>query len=157
MKAVCFTGHRKIRTDTEALKNELDFAIETAILKGATFFYCGGALGFDTLAADAVIRAREKHPDITLNLVLPCRNEFQTAKWNDSDKQEFYTILAMADSVEYANDEYTKDCMKQRNARLVELSDLCICYYNTNEARSGTGQTYRMALKKGIEIINLYN
>lgn len=47
--------------------------------------------------------------------------------------------------------------MKARNARLVELaSDYCICYWNPKNFRSGTGQTVRMAQKKGIEIINLF-
>ena len=35
-------------------------------------------------------------------------------------------------------------------------SDYCICYWNSKDFRSGTGQTVRMAQKKGIEIINLF-
>ena len=47
--------------------------------------------------------------------------------------------------------------MKIRNARLVELaSDYCICYWNPKHYRSGTGQTVRMAQKKGIEVIDLF-
>ena len=56
-------------------------------------------------------------------------------------------------NVEKLNDEY----MKARNARLFELaSDYCICYWNPKGFRSGTGQTVRMAQKKGIEVINLF-
>lgn len=48
-------------------------------------------------------------------------------------------------------------CMKERNARLVELaSECCIAYWNANNKRSGTGQTVRMAQKKGLEVINIF-
>ena len=46
--------------------------------------------------------------------------------------------------------------MKKRNARLAELGDICICYYNEKDFRSGTGQTVRMAEKAGKRIINMY-
>ena len=46
--------------------------------------------------------------------------------------------------------------MKERNQKLVDLADtLCICYWNENDNRSGTGQTVRMAEKKGLIIKNL--
>ena len=48
--------------------------------------------------------------------------------------------------------------MKQRNARMVELVDCCVAYYDeSSNARSGTGQTVRMADLKGIEVINLFD
>ena len=52
---------------------------------------------------------------------------------------------------------YNNDAMKLRNTRLVELADeYCICYWNVNNFRSGTGQTVRMAKRKEIKILNLY-
>ena len=45
--------------------------------------------------------------------------------------------------------------MKKRNQRLVELGDICVCCYNENRIRSGTGQTVRIAEKQGKEIINI--
>ena len=47
--------------------------------------------------------------------------------------------------------------MKERNQRLVDLADICICYYNENNSRSGTGQTVRMVQKKGIQLINIFS
>ena len=64
-------------------------------------------------------------------------------------KAEFERSLGLADSEDYVSEHKTMTCMKERNARLVELaSDYCICYWNTNDFRSGTGQTVRMAHKK---------
>ncbi len=104
----------------------------------------------------AVIELREQYPHIKLHLVLPCPAEEQTAKWNESDKREFMELLSAADMVEVCSGHYCDGCMKVRNQRLVDLSDVCVCYYNENNKRSGTGQTVRMAESKKSKIINLY-
>ncbi len=157
MNSVCFTGHRHIKSsDMLQLKSVLDSTVTSLVKRGATEFYCGGALGWDTMCANMVLYLRKRKGfDIHLHLVLPCSNEEQTAKWSDSDKKMFYDILKNADSVEYTAKSYTPTCMKQRNARLVELADCCVCYYDENNSRSGTGQTVRIAQSKGIEVINL--
>ena len=78
-------------------------------------------------------------------------------KWTEEQKAELEKLLGLADSVEYVSDRYYNGCMKDRNARLVELATVCcISYWNPNNFRSGTGQTVRMAQKKGIRVINLF-
>ena len=156
MKYVCFTGHRNIKSDpnlTLHLENTLRRLIQE---EKAKEFYSGGAIGWDTLCAQTVLNLRNEFPHIRLNLILPCRNEEQTALWNDYDKKLFMEILSAADSVEFTSDKYYNGCMKKRNQRLVELSDCCVCCYNIRNKFSGTGQTVRMAESKGIPIINLY-
>ena len=155
MKKICFTGHRDVR-DTEKVQKTLLNILKSLINDGAEDFYAGGAIGFDTLAAAAVIGLRQIYPQIKLHLVLPCCEAEQTARWTDSQKSEYWLILAAADSVEYTSEHYYDGCMKKRNARLIELSDCCVCYYNDKKSASGTGQTVRMALKKKIKIVNLY-
>ena len=159
MNAVCFTGHRKIDCpDMYALKTLLDSTICGLVKRGVTDFYCGGALGFDTMCAHMILYLKKRKAlGIKLHLVLPCSNEEQTKNWSYNDKQEFYAILMAADEVEYIGSEYTKDCMKRRNARMIELSDGCVCYYDASVGRSGTVQTGRMAESTGIEIINLFS
>lgn len=122
-----------------------------------TDFYAGGAIGFDTLAANNVLRMREKYPQVKLHIVLPCSNANQTKGWTAEQVADFNRILGLADTVAYISDSYYNGCMKGRNARLVKLaSDYCICYWNPKHYRSGTGQTVRMARKKGIPVINLF-
>lgn len=156
MRSVCFTGHRQINAAQE-LKERLTATLETLIKSGAVDFYSGGCCGWDMLCSCAVIVLRKKYPQIKLHLVLPCSNKEQTARWSDIQREWFYKILSAADSVEYTSECYTSDCMKVRNARLVELADCCVCYLNPKRHRSGTYQTYKMAQKKGIEIHNLYD
>ena len=157
-KSVCFTGHRTIAEDKEKLSARLYTLLERLVAEQkVTDFYTGGAVGWDALAALTVLKLRESYPEVKLHLVLPCLFEEQSAKWNEAQKAEHKHIASLADTKEFTSEHLGKNAMKIRNARLVELaSDYCICYWNPKHYRSGTGQTVRMAQKKGIEVINLF-
>ncbi|MBQ8780296.1 MAG: DUF1273 family protein [Oscillospiraceae bacterium] len=155
MKKICFTGHRYVKI-TPKLEARLESTICGLIEKyGAADFYAGGALGWDTLCAQTVLRLRRKYP-IRLHLVLPCCEADQTARWSAVQKEIFVKIMSAADSVEYVSQSYFDGCMKLRNQRLVEYADGCVCYYNEKKRASGTGQTVCMAQHKNIVVINLF-
>ena len=151
MKKICFTGHRNIKI-TPGIKFKLSEVIENFIKKGVEDFYAGGAIGWDMLCETTVLKLKKNYPQIKLYLILPCPPEQQTKGWSDSNKIIYNNILSSADS-EICSLSYYNGCMAKRNQRLVDLSDICICY--CKNFRSGSGQTIRMAEKKGLEIINL--
>ncbi len=154
-KSVCFTGHRDVKTN-EKLENTLMETLKYLIEKeNVTKFYAGGAEGWDTICEKAVIRLKKLYPFIKLFLVLPCPAEEQTKFWRESDKSLYYRILRYADDIECVSAKYFKGCMKLRNERLVELSDICVCYYN-GAGRTGTSQTVRFANEYGLKVINLF-
>ena len=155
MGSACFTGHR-VFPQSEGLIKRLHSVLEEWICtKGITDFYAGGAIGWDTLAANIVLRLREVYPQVKLHLVLPCSSEHQTAKWTSAQRSEFYRIRERADSVEYVCSSYFKGCMKERNIRLVEYADTCcFCFWDPSNFSSGTGQTVRLANKKQLMIVN---
>ncbi len=69
MNSCFFIGHREAN---ERLLPRLEFEIERLITEeNVRYFYVGGYGGFDQVAATAVKRAKQKHPDITLMRVLP--------------------------------------------------------------------------------------
>lgn len=154
MKSCCFTGHRTVDININLL-NTLTTHIENYVQNGITDFYSGGAIGWDTICSKVVLQLREKYPYIKLHLILPCNPKQQTIYWNEPQKLEFDRILQLADTIEYTSWNYTRQCMKIRNARLVQLADICLCYCD-NRYATGTAQTVRMAIKKSIPIINLY-
>ena len=157
MKSACFTGHRVLTGNITDLEKRLYRFIEQGIINlGLTDFYVGGSIGWDTLAAQTVLRLREVYP-VKLHLVLPCSNEEQTAKWTAEQKAEFYRILGLADDIEYTAQHYYNGCMKVRNARLVEKADTrCYCFWEPGNEKSGTYQTIRMAREKGIMVVNFW-
>ena len=156
MKNISFSGHRHIRED-DTLVIKLEEFLCNLIENGATDFYSGGAIGWDTLCAQTVLKLRNTYPDIRLHLILPCCEEEQTLSWNRTQKEAYRNILSAADSVELVSDNYYDGCMKERNRRLVESADCCVCYYNKKRSASGTGQTVRMALERNIMIFNFFS
>ena len=69
MKSCFFIGHREASSDIFPALSE---AIELHILEfGVTEFIVGNYGGFDHMAAKAVIAAKERHPNITLSMLIP--------------------------------------------------------------------------------------
>lgn len=151
-KTCCFTGHRFIPEPERAvIEKELEAQIKKLIKRGIIYYEAGGALGFDTLAAQTVLRLREKYPEIKLILVLPCRN--QTRGWKEEDILEYERIKAGADKYRILSEYYYDGCMHERNRRLVDSAACCICYLRRNTG--GTAYTVNYAKENGVEIIAL--
>ena len=147
-----FTGHRTI---PDGMANYLFQRIKD----GVNYLYCreirtfltGGALGFDALAAEAIIDRRKERPDIQLVIVVPCKD--QDKQWSIKDKIRYQLIKRAADHVICLSEHYYRGCMHQRNRYLVDHSAACICYLT--EATGGTAYTVGYAKSKGLKIFNL--
>lgn len=150
-KICCFTGHRDFYDDTKELFKILDVLLDNMITQGYTVFRAGGALGFDMLAAESILKKKENGRQIRLELLLPCPD--QAEHWSAANKARYKRILLLADSKEYIADRYTPYCMHMRNRRLVDGSSLCIAYCKRQSG--GTAYTCRYATEKGLKIINL--
>lgn len=148
----CFTGHRNIPVQKrKAVVQRLKTELSALINNGYQFFKAGGALGFDTIAAQMVLDLKEKYPHIKLILVLPCNN--QTSGWTETDKRIYDYIKSRADKVVYTSREYCRGCMHKRNRYLVDNSSVCICYLT--EDSGGTAYTVNYAKSKDLTIINI--
>ncbi len=100
-RSACFTGHRSISGNMTDVYKRLYQSIENDIKNhNVTDFYAGGAIGWDTLASQIVLKLRQTYPQIRLHLILPCSNEEQTANWTAEQKALFYSILPLADDVD---------------------------------------------------------
>ena len=150
-RTVCFTGHRKIPPEKlETVTRRLKETLIELIGKGYLYFGAGGALGFDTLAAQTVLDLKTDFPQIKLILVLPCLS--QADNWGVVDKRIYEQIKEKADKIVYTSREYTKGCMHKRNRHLVDNSSVCVCYMT--ESTGGTAYTVNYAESKGLLVIN---
>ena len=148
----CFTGHRYIpAAEYAAIEKRLAAAIIGLIHQGVRYFGAGGALGFDTMAALAVLRRKEEYPHIRLILVLPCRE--QAEGWREEDKKRYNQIRCQADKVVYTSERYSGGGMHRRNRHLVDHSGVCVCYLS--DMKSGTAYTVGYAKRQGLRTINL--
>lgn len=151
-RTCCFTGHRRIPPEqVAAVSRRLDAVILSCIEKGYRYFGTGGALGFDTLAAQSVIKWRKTYPHIRLILVLPCRS--QAAGWPAADRAIYESIKQQADKVVYTAEHYTAGCMHRRNRHLVDHSSLCISYLT--QTGGGSFYTVQYARGRGVEVVNI--
>lgn len=149
-KTCCFTGHRFYPKEEEQdIRRNLEREIEALVRQGVCYFGCGGALGFDTIAALTVLEMRERFPEIRLILVLPCLN--QTRGWQPKDMETYWHIQSRADKVVYTSKGYYAGCMQVRNRHMVDNSGFCICYLRKNTG--GTKYTVEYAQKKGRTIV----
>lgn len=148
----CFTGHRRLSADQEnLLVARLDTLLPRLVEQGVHYFGAGGALGFDTLAAEAVVRLRSSHPEVRLIMVLPCLD--QTRGWSKADQWRYERIRQQADKVVYTGQFYTPGCMDARNRHLAGESAWCVCYLT--QERGGTFYTVDLCRKQGSTVINL--
>jgi uncharacterized phage-like protein YoqJ len=150
-----FTGHRYI--EIQNINSKVKEISLSLIEKGVNQFLVGGALGFDCVAGEEIIRIRQDKPEIMLTVVLPCNFCLFTLKWNERQRTRINALLQRAGEVITLQKDFTPDCYKKRNQYLVNNSRYCVCCYNPNNFKSGTGQTVRMAEKRGLEIINLFH
>ena len=148
-KTVCFTGHRNVIH--KGLTQKLDEIVEILINDGFLYFGTGGARGFDKLAAECILRAKEKYPDIKLIIVLPSKDSWD--KWNKYDRDEYMCLAKKADKVISLCDHYYTGCMHVRNKHLVDGSSVCVSYRYSSGG--GTAFTENYARKQGLTIVSV--
>lgn len=149
----CFTGHRTFRPGELP---HVRAALERHILtlhdeRGVRYFGAGGALGFDTLAAETVLHLRSAlRPDLRLILVLPCMD--QADRWSLRDQETYEPIKLRADKVVVLAPSYRTGIMHARNRHLVDCALWCVCYQYKNEG--GTAYTVDYARRQGLTVYN---
>lgn len=150
----CFTGHRIIpRTEYDSIAARTEIQIRSLILKrGIRFFGVGGAIGYDTLAAQILFRLRETDfPQIKVILVYPF--EGFDSRWTDEQKATYTQMLPKYNKRVCVASAASREAYLARDRRLVDGSSICIAYCTRNSG--GTAYTVRYAKDMGIEVINV--
>ncbi|GAB6118959.1 SLOG family protein [Dysgonomonas termitidis] len=156
LKTIAFTGHRmnRIRIEKQELSGLITAAVIYFYLKGYKVFLTGMAEGLDLIAAEEVLKIKEHYPDIELHCIIPFAG--QSDRMNPEDKLRYNAILSAADYEIYLSEKYYDGCFLRRNDYLVDNSTQLIAYYD-NVPKGGTYYTVKNALRKGLEVFNLFN
>ena len=144
-----FTGHQDYDGRADAL---LRGTVAELWRRGYRRFASGMASGFDLSAAEAVLGLRSELPGLELEAVVPFAG--QERGFASEDRMRHRAVFAAADVRTVLCDGYRHGCYFRRNDYLVEHADCLVAWYV--RPASGTGYTVRRALRKGIEVINLY-
>lgn len=129
-------------------KRDIHDKIEELIGKGYAHFLSGGAQGFDTFAAEAVLDLQKEYPWILLEMVSPF--DAQAEKWDSSYRLRHDKLFQAADIVTVTSHEFTKSCLFRRNHYLVDNADLLLAAYDGQPG--GTAMTCAYARQTGIPI-----
>ena len=149
MKACCFTGHRNLPYDVrKQILPALSAKVEELISEGVAVFINGGALGFDTLAALAVLGLKKKYPHIKLKIYVPHKQ--QSALWSDENKEIYNYILSCADEVKILAPFSYSTCMQDRNRRMVDDSDCVVAYVKKTSGGSYYTVAYAVSQDKKV-------
>ncbi|MFV0498381.1 MAG: SLOG family protein [Candidatus Fimivivens sp.] len=148
----CFTGHRQIMPEhAQALAAAVENALRRLIAQGYFVFVAGGAMGFDTLAAEVVLKLKDEFPHLRLIIVAPCAD--QSDSWAAADQCRYERLRQAAHDFICLSATYTPNCMRKRNRCLVEMSSACLSY--CLRPRSGSAQTVALADAQGLEIVDI--
>ena len=150
-QTACFTGHREMNMPVGEIRRRLSALLDILISRGVLYYGCGGAWGFDFLAAEAVIEKKRLNSKVKLILVLPCKD--QDKSWNSEQRATYSYIKTQADKIVYTQEFYSKGCMHKRNRHLVDNSSICISFLEKHQG--GTFYTFNYAVQRGLEIFNL--
>lgn len=151
-----FSGHRIIRADQlDTVKARTEILIRNLILKrNVRFFGVGGALGYDYLCSRILIRLRETDfPHIRIILIYPF--EGYQSRWTQDQKAMYAEIWGKFDKRVCVSPVGSNEAFLARNRHMVDHSSILVCYLDEHRIRSGTGQCYRYAKAKGLEIFNV--
>ena len=110
------------------------------------------AMGFDIIAAEAVLDVMKLRPDLGLRLIACVPYIEQASAFPTDWKERYDRILSECDRVILLSDRYYRGCFQARNRYMVDNSDFVIAYYDGSPG--GTRSTVKYAEKKGRSIIN---
>lgn len=158
-QTVSFSGYRnekiQISSDDPHILHNLSLTIADTLLslydQGMRQFITGGAVGFDTIAAEQIIQLRNTHPEVRLIIATPFPN--QESKYHPADQKRYHNTIASADEVHHVSQTYHAKAYLDRNKYMLLRSSRLVCYYDGQ--RGGTMYTVNRAIEMGHEIINL--
>ncbi len=154
----------KYKKLAEILERELENIIDNS--EDEEFhFVCGGALGFDTIAALTILKMREKNENITLEIAIPFKDQPNT--WFYSEDIDRYNLInKLADKVTFVDEvdkyiddkvaigRYSAKKLMTRNRYMIDNADLVIALYDGQKGGTHNAVNYAKKLDKDILIIN---
>lgn len=157
----CFTGYRpsklpfSLDREDDEYKN-FENVLFSEILKltkeGCRTFYSGMAMGFDIIAAEAVLLLKKAYRDIDIKLVCVLPFEGQGDSFSYIWRERFYKILEECDEKLVLSDTYFQGCYQKRNEFMVDNCDFVLTWYDGKAG--GTRNTLDYAARKQRYIVN---
>ncbi len=162
----CFFGHRKIKHTKDLEIAILENAESLITKKNVSTFLFGSKSAFDDLCYEVVSKLKEKYPHIQ-RIYVRAEYPYISDDYKNYLLESYENTYFPEKSVDAGKASYV-----ERNQEMINKSKFCVVYYDENylpprrknskrdlfdyQPKSGTKIAYDYALKKGVEIINIF-
>ncbi len=123
-------GYSKTHRDETGLRQTILAKLMQLIADGCTEFMVNCERGVPLWAAEAVCLLKQ-HCALQLHLVIPF--EEQCRDWSECERNRYYAVHALADTVTFASKPFTPDCYSEAERRMAEQSDLILLFGSQEE------------------------
>ncbi len=134
----------------------LERAIETHIQNGVRHFVCGATSETALDFAEIVLKLRDKHPDLELEIDLAFQNQHES--FSLSEQLRYQQVLRRADTLLYLFNQQIFHNVTQLNSYIVDNSFYVIAIWNgSQDSEIYHTLTYARKQGKAVEVIRLSN
>ena len=151
MKTITFFGHRRLwgKDITDRLRK----VVESNLAK-ETRFLIGTHGDYDRLALSVCRELRKRYPSISITVIFTSLSVLRKGVEGGYSKADMYAdVETMFYEIEK---EHFKKQIILSNRKMVDDSQMIICYVDMSEHRSGAKLAVEYAVQQGKEIINLF-
>ncbi len=155
MKTIAFFGHRRVLEFNKVKEKLLKILKDVIKRKGVTFLIgCHG--DFDNLALSVCLDYKKNiDNDAKINVILTSVS-YLNKDDNGVSRADLY-LNKGGETIFYNIEEiYYKKRIEYSNKKMVDNSDLIICYVDTKSYKSGAKKAVNYAVKQNKKIINLF-
>ena len=149
----CFTGHRNVPTDKmQEIVARTGAKVRELISGGYRCFVVGGAIGYDTLAAELLFRLRDAER-MGIRVILAYPFDGYMDRWSEEQKATYERLLPLYDERICVAAAASRGAYLQRDRYMVDASSMCVAY--CTRQTGGTAYTIRYAAKTGVPVCNI--
>ena len=148
----CIAGHRQVPRGWSAeIRRRLSAAVEDLLERGVYHFVQGLTSDFDVLSAQTLLQLKEKHPQLKLEIMMPCR-DYQN-RWSNSMRPACEEILSQCDETVYMFESLRRGDLHKYNSEMINRCRYCLC--RLTRISGTTCEMVRYARKTGRVVINI--
>ena len=153
-KVISFFGHRQLFGNRENIRDKVFKQVKSFIVNDDVNVCIVGNHGeFDKMALSICIELKEKYKNIKINLAIA--NLTYLKKQNNETYNYFNELKNKGiEIVIYDIEEiYYKRKITETNRKIIEQSDIVICYVDESKIKSGAKNSYKYAKRLGKNVI----
>lgn len=149
-----FVGNRELPAyRIKMIRQQVKDTIDELMGEGIKFFFVSGEPGFETLAAEEIVRYRMHYPDSGIQLIFIPPTQEQRMEMSPQELRKAEALRWTADQVFDLTSYPELQDDKLRRKWMVECSSACVTYFS--RIRDCSSDTIQYAQQRGLHIVHI--